>query len=97
LGWFAREFRIEKSDEFSVTWVANLQVKYHNCKAGASITKFNGEPFEGHSYLRMRFVNDKVYLILDMTGLSDANGLMPVILNKGVKNGNPTWTWGGTD
>ena len=97
LGWFAREFRIEKSDEFSVTWVAKLQVKYHNCKAGASITKFNGEPFEGHSYLRMRFVNDKVYLILDMTGLSDANGLMPVILNKGVKNGNPTWTWGGTD
>jgi len=59
--------------------------------------KYNGEPFEGHSYLRMRFVNDKVYLILDMTGLSDANGLMPVILNKGVKDGNPTWTWGGTD
>jgi hypothetical protein len=45
----------------------------------------------------MRFVDDKVYLILDMTGMSDANGLTPVILNKGVKNGNPFWTWGGTD
>jgi hypothetical protein len=97
LGWFAREFRVEKSDEFSVTWVAKLQVKYRNCKATAGITKYNDEPFEGHSYLRMRFVNDKVYLILDMTGLSDANGLTPVILDKGVKNGNPTWTWGGTD
>ncbi len=97
LGWFAREFRVEKSDEFSVTWVAKLQIKYHNCKATAGITKVNGEPFEGHSYLRMRFVNDKVYLILDMTGLNDANRLTPVILKKSVKDGNPTWTWGGTD
>ncbi len=97
LGWFAREFRVEKSDEFSVTWVAKLQIKYHNCKATARITKVDGEPFEGHSYLRMRFVNDKVYLILDMTGLNDANRLTSVILKKGVKDGNPIWTWGGTD
>jgi hypothetical protein len=97
LGWLAREFRIEKSDEFSVTWVAKLQIKYHNCKATAKITKVDGELFVGHSYLRMRFVNDKVYLILDMTGMSDANRLTPVILKKGAKDGNPTWTWGGTD
>jgi hypothetical protein len=97
LGWFAREFRIEKSDEFSVTWVANLQVKYRSCKGTAGITKYNDEQFEGHSYLRMRFENGKVYLILDMTGMRDANGLTPVILNRSVKNGNPVWTWGGTD
>jgi len=97
LGWFAREFRIEKSDEFSVTWVANLQTKYRNCKGTAGIAKYNDEPFSGHSYLRMRFVNNMAYLILDMTGMRDANGLTPVILKKGVKNGNPFWTWGGTD
>ena len=97
LGWFAREFRIEKSDEFSVTWVANLQTKYRNCKGTAGIAKYNDEPFSGHSYLRMRFVNNMAYLILDMTGMRDANGLTPVILKKGVKNGNPFWTWGGAD
>ncbi len=74
LGWFARPFKIEKSDKFSVTWVAKLQIKYHNCQATARITK-----------------------ILDMTGLNDANSLTPVILKKDVKDGNPVWTWGGTD
>ena len=80
-----------------MTWVANLQVKYRRCKGTAGITKYNDEQFEGHSYLRMRFENGKVYLILDMTGMRDANGLTPVILNRSVKNGNPVWTWGGTD
>jgi hypothetical protein len=42
-------------------------------------------------------VNENVYLILDMTGMSDANRLTAVILKKDVKNGNPIWTWGGTD
>jgi hypothetical protein len=97
LGWFARPFQIDKSDDFSVTWVAKLQVKYHNCKATARVTQVNGERFEGHSYLRARFVNENVYLILDMTGMSDANRLTAVILKKDVKNGNPIWTWGGTD
>ncbi len=97
LGWVARPFQIEKSDDFSVTWVAKLQLKYRNCKATARITQVNGDRFEGHSYLRARFVNENVYLILDMTGLNDANRLTPVILQKNVKNGNPVWTWGGTD
>lgn len=97
LGWFARPFKIEKSDRFSVTWVAKLQVKYRNCLATARITKINDETFNGHSYLRMRFMNDNAYLILDMTGMNDANRLTTVILNKDVKNGNPIWTWGGTD
>jgi hypothetical protein len=96
-GWFARPFKIEKSDKFSVTWVAKLQIKYHNCQATARITKINGERFEGHSYLRMQFINDSAYLILDMTGMNDANRLTPVIVKKDVKNGNPVWTWGGTD
>ncbi len=97
LGWFARSFKIEKKDEFSVTWVAKLQVKYSNCQATARITKINGESFDGHSYLRMRFINGKAYLILDMTGMRDANGLTTVIIKQDVKNGNPLWSWSGTD
>jgi hypothetical protein len=97
LGWFARPFKIEKTDEFSVTWVAKLQIKYHNCQATAKITKINGESFDDHSYLRMRFINEKAYLILDMTGMRDANGLTTVIIKEDVKNGDPLWSWSGTD
>lgn len=97
LSWFAKAFKVETSDRFSVTWVAKLQTKYHNCQATARITKINGEAFRGHSYLRMRFMDNRAYLILDMTGMNDANLLTPVILKKDVQNGNPIWTWGGTD
>ncbi|WP_126388158.1 hypothetical protein [Pseudanabaena sp. ABRG5-3] len=97
LGWFAKQFKIETSDRFSVTWAAKLQTKYHNCIATAKITTINGEAFRGHSYLRVRFMDGNVYLILDMTGMNDANSLTAVILKKDVKNGNPIWTWGGTD
>jgi len=97
LGWFARAFKIETSDQFSVTWVAKLQSKYQNCQASASITKINDEDFQDHSYLRMRLIDGNAYLILDMTGMRDANSLTPVIIKKDVKNGNPIWSWSGTD
>ena len=97
LSWLAKAFQIEQRDEFSVTWVAKLQPQYANCQASAKISKMDGEPFEGQSYLRMRLINKKAYLILDMTGMGDANGLTTVILQKSVKSGNPIWTWGGTD
>ncbi len=97
LSWFARPFKMEASDEFSVTWMAELQTKYRNCQASAKITKINDEPFDGHSYLRMRFINGKAYLILDMTGMRDANSLTTVIIKQDIKNGNPIWSWGGTD
>jgi len=32
-----------------------------------------------------------------MTGMYDANSLTPAILKKEVKDGNPLWTWAGTD
>ena len=97
LGWFARSFKIENKDEFSTTWVAKLQTKYQNCQGAAIITKINDEPFNGHSYLRMRFIKQKAYLILDMTGMRDANGLTPVIIKKDVQDGHPIWSWSGTD
>ncbi len=97
LSWLARTFKIEQSDNFSVIWAGKLQPKYANCRASASISKMDGEDFTGHSYLRMRLIDKKAYLILDMTGMRDANDLTTVILQKGVKSGNPTWTWGGSD
>jgi hypothetical protein len=97
LDWFARPFKMEASDAFSVTWMAELQIKYRNCQASAIVTKINDEPFQGHSYLRMRFINGKAYLILDMTGMRDANSLTTVIIKQNVKNGNPIWSWSGTD
>ena len=91
------KFKVVTSDEFSVTWGAKLQRKYQNCQATAGIAITGKEPFQGHSYLRMRFTKGNVYLILDMTGMYDANGFTPVILKKEVKDGNPLWTWAGTD
>ena len=93
----AGKFKVVTSDEFSVTWGAKLQRKYQNCQATAGIALTDKEPFQGHSYLRMRFTKGNVYLILDMTGMYDANGFTPVILKKEVKDGNPLWTWAGTD
>ena len=97
LGWLAKAFKLDRSDKFSAVWVAQLQPKYQTCEASARVTKVNNEPSEGLSYLRMQFVNRNAYLILDMTGMSDANNLTTVILKQDIKNGNPSWSWGGTD
>jgi hypothetical protein len=97
LDWLAGAFKIVASDEFSVTWGAKLQRKYQNCQATAGIAKSEDEPFQGHSYLRMRFTKGNAYLILDMTAMYDANRFTPVIIKKEVKDGNPIWTWAGTD
>ena len=88
---------IAARDNFSVTWVAQLKPEYRQCKATARIVKSGNKPFSGHSYLRMRLMAGKAYLILDMTGVSDANSLTSVILKQSVQQGNPVWSWGGSD
>ena len=35
--------------------------------------------------------------ILGMTGMSDANGFISVIIDQGRREENPRWTWGGID
>lgn len=97
LSEIANGVTIAQSDNFSVTWVAKLKPQYRQCKATARIVKSGNEPFSGHSYLRMRFVEGNAYLILDMTGMSDANSLTSAILKQSVQRGNPVWSWGGTD
>jgi hypothetical protein len=32
-----------------------------------------------------------------MAGGFDPNNYPLVVVNKGLKNGNPTWSWGGSD
>ncbi|MDF5725415.1 MAG: hypothetical protein PUP91_34185 [Rhizonema sp. PD37] len=94
---FAGPFTIASTDPFSVTWVATLKPAYSNCKATGRIVKEGKEIFNSQSHLRLRFTGGKVFLILDMTGISDANSFTSVIIKKGVVTGNPTWTWAGTD
>jgi hypothetical protein len=94
---FAGPFTIAYSDPFSVTWVATLKPAYSKCKATGRIVKEGNETFNFQSHLRLRFIDGKVFLILDMTGISDANSFTSVIVKKGVSTGNPTWTWAGTD
>jgi hypothetical protein len=85
-------FSIANRDAFSVTWAARLKPQYSQCKATAGLS---GD--RGSSHLRMRFIDARVLLVLDMTGLKDANGFTPAILSQSVENGNPVWQWGGTD
>ncbi len=97
LSQIADRVTIATMDDFSVTWVGKLKPVYRQCKATARIVKKDNEIHPGQSYLRLRFVGGNVYLILDMTGMNDANDLTAVILRKGVRNGKPFWSWGGTD
>jgi hypothetical protein len=90
LNSLAGSFSIATRDAFSVTWVAKLKPQYSRCKATAGLS-------DNRSHLRMKLIDGRVFLILDMTGLRDANGFTSTILSQGVRNGNPVWQWGGTD
>jgi hypothetical protein len=93
----ATQIAITQVDPFSVTWVGTLKPPFQTCKATAGMTIVDGQPFKEHSYLRLRFLNGKVFFILDMTGIGDANDFTPVVLKKDIFQGNPRWRWGGTD
>ena len=98
LSAYASNILVLSSNEFSVTWVGKLKPRYAKCLASASMTKVDGEDYsENLNYLRMHFVKGKVYFILDLAGGSDPNDYSLVVVNKSLKNGNPTWSWGGTD
>ncbi|MEL7068520.1 MAG: hypothetical protein AAGN15_07690 [Cyanobacteria bacterium J06581_3] len=84
-------------DDFSATWVGTLKPEYRNCTASAGIYSKDGERFWGHSYLRSQLADGQVKVILDMTGMGDANGFTSTLIEQTMRNGNPRWTWGGTD
>lgn len=93
----ATQVSIAQTDPFSVSWVGALKPQFQNCRATAGMSFVDGQRYGEHSYLRLRLLQGKAYFILDMTGLQDANELTPVILDKGMRQANPHWTWGGTD
>jgi hypothetical protein len=98
LSVYANNVSVLSSNEFSVTWVGQLKPRYAKCLASAGMTKVDGQNYSGNiNYLRMHFVKGKVYFILDLAGGFDANNYPLVVLKRGVKNSNPTWTWGGSD
>jgi hypothetical protein len=85
----SEKFAIASKDVFSVTWVAKLKQPFIKCRASAGSTE--------NPHLRLRFIDSKIYLILDMTGKRDANQLTPAIVRQAVQDGNPVWSWAGTD
>jgi hypothetical protein len=98
LSAYASNISILTSNNFSVTWVGKLKPRYANCLASAGMTKVNGQDYSGKlNYVRMHFVQGKVYFILDLAGGFDPNNYPLVVVKKSLNNGNPTWTWGGTD
>jgi hypothetical protein len=97
LSAIATNISITASNNFSVTWVGTLKPNYAKCLASAGVSAVDGEKYQGNSRLRMHFVKGKVYFMLDLAGDRDPNDYPLVVLKKGVKNGNATWTWGGTD
>lgn len=101
-GWapleaIASGWRLAGQDAFSATWTGSLRPAWRRCIASAGITRRDERPEQGPSYLRLRFHAGQAQLILDMTGLRDPNGYTPVILSTGLKQGQPAWSWGGSD
>ena len=98
LSKIATNIKLFRVDPFSVTWVGQLKPQFQNCQATASMWVVNEKNYSGQfSYLRLRFLDGKAYAILDMTGLPDANSYTSEVIYKGMRDGNPRWTWGGTD
>lgn len=93
----ATNIAIARSDPFSTTWVGRLKPEYRNCEGSAIINSIDDEPFEGHSYLQVQLAAGQVEATLDMTGIPDANGFTSTLLFGGMRDGNPRWTWGGSD
>lgn len=93
----ATDIQVSQADQFSVTWTGTLKPEYASCEATAGFTLFDGEAYEGSSYVRVQISDGTARAILDMTGIPDANGFTSVILFNGMRDGNPRWTWGGTD
>jgi hypothetical protein len=97
LAAIATNIQLTQTTPFAAIWSGSLKPQYKDCRATAGLSVVDGSPYEGHSYLRMQIINGQAFVILDMTGMRDANDYTTVILFKGIRDGNPRWTWGGTD
>ena len=97
LSAIATDIAVAQRDPFSATWTGTLKPEYRNCQASAGMSVVDGETFAGHAYIRTQMINGDVTVILDMTGMRDANNYTATIINQTMRDGNPRWAWGGTD
>lgn len=93
----ATNVEVAASDSFSTTWVGTLKPEYRDCQGTAIINSIDDATYSGQSYLQIQLANGKVRVVLDMTGIPDANGFTSTLLFGGLRDGNPVWTWGGSD
>ena len=97
LSAIATDITLSQVDDFSTVWTGTLKPEYATCKGTAGIAILDGQPYEGNSYIRVQMVGGQARVILDMTGMRDANGFTTQILERSIRDGNPRWAWGGTD
>ena len=97
LSAIATNITLDQTDAFSATWTGQLKPEYRNCQASAGMFAVDSEPYGGHSYIRTQLINGDVKVILDMTGMRDANNYTSTLIDQTMRDGNPRWTWGGTD
>ncbi|MEM6835671.1 MAG: hypothetical protein AAF609_02360 [Cyanobacteria bacterium P01_C01_bin.120] len=93
----ATNVRVASSNTFSTTWIATLKPQFQNCQGSAIIDRIDDEAYEWHSYLQVQLDNGQVTATLDMSGIPDANGFTSTLIFGGLRDGNPRWTWGGSD
>ena len=93
----ATNVRLVANDTFSTTWVATLKPSFSDCEASAIINRIDDVPFNSHSYLQVQLAEGEVTAVIDMTGLPDVNGFTSTLMFGGLREGNPRWTWGGSD
>ena len=93
----AMDIELTDSNTFSTTWVGTLKPQYGDCQGSAIINTIDDEAFSGQSYLQVQLADGQVTVMLDMTGIPDANGFTSTLLLSEVRDGNPRWAWGGTD
>ena len=93
----ATNITVTRSDSFSTTWTGTLKPEYRNCEGSAIINRIDKEAYEGHSYLQVQLAGGEVHTTLNMTGIADTNSFTSTLLFGGMRDGNPRWTWGGTD
>lgn len=86
LNSIASNVTVAKSYKSSVTWVGKLKPKYAKCSGSTDKGEF-----------KTSFSKGKIYFTLNVGNQLDPNKQALQVIKKGVNNGNPTWTWAGSD
>ncbi|WP_299487677.1 hypothetical protein [Acaryochloris sp. IP29b_bin.137] len=97
LSAIATNITLAPKEPFSAIWIGTLKPQYRNCEGTAGMFKIDGKEHTGPSFIRLQLIKGKAKVILDMTGMRDVNGFTTQIIKSGLRQGNPRWTWGGTD